>query len=451
MTESSRDHLFISYASEDGVLAEWLTLKLTAAGYTVWCDRFKLLGGESYPLDIDRAIREQTFRFVALLSRHSINKPNPLKERTLALNLGRLRQEDFLIPLNVDGLAADELPWMLSDLSYIPFEPSWAQGLTKLVEKLQSIEAPTPLADGRKVVAEWFRSREDVAHQPERIWTNLVEFKHVPPTLLRITLGKEPAPEVVAHWPHYRQNESVIWAFEGPNSSSPLDIIGIEDVDWSNPDAFSGIRLHDLVTHLLRRHIHFHCARKGMAITEAGEHLYFPKGLLPEDRLNFTEYSGHPTWLLAVGERTFRHRNGTREKYRYYLSPTFRPNLWKYECPVVQVHIRVHLTDLSGTSLESLTALRRRKRICRNWWNHQWLMRVLGVVSWLADGQESINLARSATRAIELAGVPRQLLAPVGIDERMFEPIELDELAELDGDPEEDRDSDDDQADGLND
>ena len=43
-----RDHLFISYAGEDGSLAEWLTLKLTREGYAVWCDRVKLLGGESY-------------------------------------------------------------------------------------------------------------------------------------------------------------------------------------------------------------------------------------------------------------------------------------------------------------------------------------------------------------------------------------------------------------------
>src|SRR5438093_12082818 len=44
-----RDHLFISYATEDWPLAEWLTRRLTAEGYRVWCDRFKLLGGESYP------------------------------------------------------------------------------------------------------------------------------------------------------------------------------------------------------------------------------------------------------------------------------------------------------------------------------------------------------------------------------------------------------------------
>lgn len=43
---ASPDHLFISYAKADAAIARWLTLKLTAEGYRVWCDKFKLLGGE---------------------------------------------------------------------------------------------------------------------------------------------------------------------------------------------------------------------------------------------------------------------------------------------------------------------------------------------------------------------------------------------------------------------
>src|ERR1700752_2466117 len=82
-----RDHLFISYAGEDWPFVEWLALRLKAEGYKGWCDRFKLLGGESYPKDIDEAIKNRTIRLLAVLSRYSVQKPNPLKERTLALNL----------------------------------------------------------------------------------------------------------------------------------------------------------------------------------------------------------------------------------------------------------------------------------------------------------------------------------------------------------------------------
>src|SRR5690242_12835460 len=138
---AAREHLFINYAIEDSVLAEWLTRKLTAEGYRVWCDRFKLLGGESYPKEIDDAIKNQTFRMLSLLSRASLKKPNPLKERTLGLNIARERDKDFVIPLNVDGLKATELDWHTSDLTFISFS-EWAKGLRGLLAKLESISTP---------------------------------------------------------------------------------------------------------------------------------------------------------------------------------------------------------------------------------------------------------------------------------------------------------------------
>src|SRR5262245_65059129 len=89
VARSAREHLFVSYATEDAALAEWLTRKLTVEGYRVWCDRFKLLGGESYPRDIDVALKRRTFRMLALLSRDSLNKSNPRKERKVAVSIGR--------------------------------------------------------------------------------------------------------------------------------------------------------------------------------------------------------------------------------------------------------------------------------------------------------------------------------------------------------------------------
>src|SRR5690349_9046705 len=107
------EHLFISYAIEDAPLARWLTLKLTIEGYKVWCFEFQMLGGESFPKEIDAAIKAQTFRMLGLISRTSVKKDNPIKEWTLAQALGKERKVDFLIPLNVDGVKATELPWTL--------------------------------------------------------------------------------------------------------------------------------------------------------------------------------------------------------------------------------------------------------------------------------------------------------------------------------------------------
>lgn len=216
MVQTSRDHLFVSYASEDAAFAEWLTLRLTGEGYKVWCDRIKLLGGEAYPTDIDRAIKDNTFRLLSVLSRDSNNKPNPVKERTLALNLGRDRGEEFVIPLNLDGLSAAELNWMVADLTFVPFQHGWAVGLSQLLKKLASVGAPRPLANGREVVSEWFADRDNVSRDPERLWTNLFEIEALPSTLLRLTFVERPPDDVLAGWPHYSDGRYVFWAFEAP-------------------------------------------------------------------------------------------------------------------------------------------------------------------------------------------------------------------------------------------
>ena len=60
--KQERDHIFISYATEQSALCDWLARRLAAEGYAIWCDRQKLLGGENWPNDIDAAINNRTFR-----------------------------------------------------------------------------------------------------------------------------------------------------------------------------------------------------------------------------------------------------------------------------------------------------------------------------------------------------------------------------------------------------
>jgi hypothetical protein len=175
-----REHLFISYAWEDVALAEWLTLKLTAEGYRVWCDRFKILGGEKWPDDIDLAIRKDTFRMLHLVSQYSLSKPDPKKERELALQLEKERGNEILIPLNVDGTKPVDLPWRISDKAQIPFQ-DWATGLAQLLKKLASAETPRPLqATGRDIASSAFLVRPAVTEEKEQLVSNVFRFASVP-------------------------------------------------------------------------------------------------------------------------------------------------------------------------------------------------------------------------------------------------------------------------------
>ena len=45
--KQERDHIFISYATEQSALCDWLARRLAAEGYAIWCDRQKLLGAKT--------------------------------------------------------------------------------------------------------------------------------------------------------------------------------------------------------------------------------------------------------------------------------------------------------------------------------------------------------------------------------------------------------------------
>lgn len=423
---SSANHLFISYATEDSELAEWLTLRLTAEGYRVWCDRVRLLGGESYPRDIDKAIKTQTFRMLALISRNSLNKENPLKERTLGYSIGRQRKVDFVIPLSVDRMRPDELGWMDSDLTYIPFYDNWAQGLSQLVKKLRSIPAPNPLPNGARLVGSWAAQQSSLTSNQERLWTNLFEIKSLPDFIYRIVTPND-FKITDPGWIFHEQSEHILWSFEAPELK--LEYLAVK---WNDNRRIPyGVPPIDMATMLIKEHIHRLCLQKKAQETLDGE-IYLSHLTAPDGWLRFVDYKGKQSKVLATSQRTVKTSDGTRHPYRYHLSPVFRPLLRKYGTPVLELQVRLYLTDVQGKPLQPGITNRRRKRIARSWWNYQWISRIFAIARWAFNGQSTCNLAAGRSYEINVSGSPLPVVAPLGIDERLLKlPETIDEEAEV--------------------
>ena len=200
-----RKLLFISYAYEDRVFAKWLARKLAFYGYGVWIDHIEILGGESWVKEVDVAIKDRSFRVLGLLSKSSVGKDNPRKERTLALQLGKQRKtDDFLITLNLDGAQPD---WTLSDISWISFRESWADGLRRLLKKLESLDAPRIHAGNSAIAkAALERGASLLSQKSEALTTNWLPFVQVPEALRifdtsEITKEQEQASRDL--WPHH--------------------------------------------------------------------------------------------------------------------------------------------------------------------------------------------------------------------------------------------------------
>lgn len=408
----------MSYATEDAVLAEWLTLKLTAEGFKVWCDRTKLLGGESYPVDITKAITNSTFRMLALMSKSSVNKPNPVSERTLALNIGAERKVDFVIPIKVDEIKPTELDFMTSNRTFIPFNHGWAHGLSQLLKKLNEIDAPKFARDGKVAVSRWLLSEESIVSRPERVWSNLFQLYNIPKEIIHFSVNNMPD-FIQDKWPFYRKNEYEAWAFGAPTSGASISAEEGRHVEWRKEMTVAGIKTFNIVSSILRQALILHCLQKGLLMNESGS-LYFPLGLLANDKIHYTTYGERNTYVKVVGTKSFRTNTGQPEKSRYHLCPVFSPIMSRFGEPCIQLNIRFHWTDLQGNSVARGKSNRRRRALTKSWWNHQWLSRIIACSSWFADGRASVELLSTNQGIIRISGTPIQLTSQFGIDESVF-------------------------------
>jgi len=416
MLTPERDHLFISYAWEDAALADWLVRRLTVLGYRVWCDRFKLLGGERWPRDIDKAIKTRTFRMIALLSRFSITKENPSKERQLALALSKERKEDFLIPLNVDGMKPTELGWELSDVTWVPFT-NWAAGLDQLATLLIQIGAPQSLGDrGPSAAIGTYAVGNFMTPEEEPVWSNCYEVTEMPQTLLEYAASRElfriEQYHLAEHWPCYWASNRRFLSFCEPGEIANLPFtLSVVQSHATNTPTTLGIPTTDILTNLVKLGMFQHARRRGLTLTR-DRTAYFPSGLLPKDKLSFRSYSGRHTTIAAVGERKF-----GSGRMRYNLGATFYSKLSLLPTPIIQVRTRLHITDPANPRLSGAAINARRKSVAKSWWNHEWISRQLAIVHFLADGGESIVISDAPERRLAVSATPLSGSVSPGIDD----------------------------------
>jgi len=424
-TPVEADHIFISYAPEDVVLAEWLTRKLMAEGYLVWCERLNLLGGETCPDDIDKAMKHRTFRVVALYSHASLRNPEVMRQRALALSIGSERNIDFLIPINVDGVTPDQLDHAARSLVFIPFEQNWASGLQQLLKKLESIACPRPLFHGRAVAAQSFLEKEVLSDRPELLVSNCLRVERLPEAVHRFEAGVS-IPEgnlkqLQFVWAYRRVNPTLFLSFHQPPPSITKEyrLRAAGDQFWQHVRDIDGIRSEDLVSELLRKSLIVKCHERGLRYCPDTRLHYFPWGLVEGGRLKFVRPDGSRSTVRVTGQRKFWRPAGS-EQYRYHLAPVFSVAQDLFDKFVVLVYVRVRLADTSGRALPRRTAISRRKHLCKDWWNKEWLDRLLAICQYLADDGK-IVIGKRWEEQIILNASPLSLEAPVGVNEDVLD------------------------------
>ena len=140
----SRRLIFISHANpEDNEFTRWLGVKLASAGYEVWSDVTKLLGGEEIWDSIEDAIRRHAAKVVVVLSYKSQTKLGMLDEINCAVSVERSNDLDgFVIPVRIDDLPFGEVRANLARKNIIDFKENWAGGLAQLLQGLERDGVP---------------------------------------------------------------------------------------------------------------------------------------------------------------------------------------------------------------------------------------------------------------------------------------------------------------------
>lgn len=141
---STREVVFISHARpDDDELTRWLCGRLTARGYRVWADLEQLMGGDRFWSDIQRVIRDETVKFVTIMSRTSVTRDGVLNELAEAVDVGkRLGDPKFIIPLRADDIPWSEFPIQLKQVNGLDFSEDWLPDFRELLKSLDAGGVP---------------------------------------------------------------------------------------------------------------------------------------------------------------------------------------------------------------------------------------------------------------------------------------------------------------------
>jgi hypothetical protein len=418
--DTSPTHLFISYAEEDAVLSKWLARKLASFGYAVWFDQLKMLGGEPWPQTIDDAIKNRTFRMLALMSANSVSKPNPTKERTLALRIAKQRKiPDFLITLKVDKA---ELDWLTADISYIPFDGGWAEGLRRLIKKLDAISAPKTLTNGAAIAASTFSVGDDLCESTtEQVRANVIRVQMISDVLIGFQvltpLTEEQGSRLATSWPYYRIGDSVAIAF-CPPSDEYRELIKPtgEQWSWTNCDKVRGVRSRDIVVNLIVRTVQVMLLRAGCQLHPKRQGIfYLPTDFTEDGQLHFKNFRGKRTWLKIRGKATFWRQDKPSEvnfhhfAFQIKLGRGLDASFW------IQLTPSLFFFDEAGNPIVDNRVGARRRRLTKDWWNAKWINRLLAAEQILA------NLPSNAEFGVVLDKAVLSLSSPITLNEVRLE------------------------------
>jgi hypothetical protein len=457
---SERDVVFISHATpDDNEFVRWLGTRLTAYGYKVWADIFDLAGGTPFWTSIEDVLRKSTLKVVFVVSTASCdpNRSGVRNEISVADAVKKLLKDpEFIIPARIDDIPFADLPIQIHQLNVIDFTTGWGAKLAVLVETLTKAKVPRVATDLSVEFDRWRQAsvRSDVVVErgEEPLLTSVLPIVRLPEEISFYEYEGEnkkfeQAVDTVPY-PHAMHNRLLVSfaAAHEIQAHLPPDLIVSLRGTARFSDFLEGTVTDPIGPHrrdannwavrMLRETFEAYLEARGLLAyaASAGTVMFFPKDLLRDDRVHYTNAKGKRTRKNVVGFSKVLNAHwhlGMRAVVRLGEAPTVR--LRPYV--VFSRDGRKPLQDA-----DEMTKLRR--RFCKSWFNHVWSPLWQAFFEFFGEGSENVPIALGKHRSWAVAGDGLKLLAGM----RM--PFDL-AVADVESEPEEPDEADDEVDDDI--
>jgi TIR domain len=463
---STKQTIFISHANpENNEFTRWLGAKLTLAGYAVWYDLDRLRGGDVFWDKVEHAIREETVRFIAVISRASHNKDGVRKEWNLAAIIEK-HNPGFVIPIRTDDFKFDDITILFAGKNILDFRRSWFEGFTQLLETLKDANIARASVPDAAQASLWWKSGIvtpiDFIARNERIessWLSLELPKAVETVTMRTSVDEIK---------HTAENQIVPWCQHGRSVLGFArreflveffkDKIELElDRQLSTEGLLSGSVLltgnatkndvRNLLSFLVRQAWDIAMKQAGLRQTfmSNGQTVWFvSKGLKPKEVFEFLDQNKKKRRRQLVGRS---------EKYKvnWHYGVSGKPTLGRPLRLELEAHIL--FTEDTGELVQPPSrAHRLRRGFCKNWYNARWRDFQRALITYLCHGTDYIRLPVGSDRFIKVSATPLIYGSPVSLtdnaDQANEEQIPIDQEVESLVDDDEEEESGDEDKDG---
>ena len=455
----TRRSIFLSHATpEDNGFVRWLGARLELAGFSVWHDLGQLKGGDYFWDKIEEAIRNESFRFLAVVSKVAVGKPGVKDEWALAQTIEK-SMPGFVIPLRLDDYDFSQLPIGIHRKNVIDFANGWHKGLAALLDTLIDANAPKVSAPDPRSARHWLAEMKESAilrtESKELLDSTWLSVLSLPPIETARILGSEreiKLTDLNRRIPWFEHEDRIAGFAKASDLVSHMSkSVMLKAANGVDSAAFieRGSTLGDKpvsagearkrVANLVRQAWELTMEAKGLGIHEqaGGRKVFY---VTPE----LTKGRGTKVAFLDVdGRKRRKGLNGRSERrkanwcYGVGMVPQF-DEPWR-----IELRSTIVFTDDDGRPLDTpARAHRLRMGFCRSWWNDRWRGFLRALLALVADGSSEIKLPVGSGREVLVSATPIMFSSPVGLS---------DLAPSIDDDPIDDPDDDLGEVDGFND